>query len=172
MADTSHSAEIWRAIDEAPEYAVSDLGRVKRIIPDRFRRPLRVLRTPVGSQGYLVCSLHTKGRPQLHRKVHVLVCTAFHGPKPTPRHEVRHLDGNPLNACAGNLAWGTSKENAADCLRHGTFPRGERSPHAKLTDAQVAEIRASHEHYRSVAEKFGISPNYVHQVRRAEPRAK
>lgn len=53
-------------------------------------------------------------------KVHQLVCRAFHGERPTASHEVRHLDGNPMNNHADNLAWGTRSENALDRSRHGT----------------------------------------------------
>src|SRR5690554_3506076 len=56
-------------------------------------------------------------------KVHQLVCRAFHGERPTASHEVRHLDGNPMNNHADNLAWGTRSENALDRSRHGTQHR-------------------------------------------------
>ena len=53
--------------------------------------------------------------------IHVAVCTAFHGPKPTPQHQVRHLNGIRHDNRATNLAWGTAAENAADRAKHGTF---------------------------------------------------
>lgn len=53
-------------------------------------------------------------------KVHQLVCRKFHGERPSPDHEVRHLDGNPMNNHASNLAWGTRSENAIDRIKHGT----------------------------------------------------
>lgn len=158
--------EEWRIIAEATDYAVSSIGRVKRVKPDRLGRGLgKILNTPIGDAGYPCCSLHVN-RKQLHRRIYQLVCRAFHGPKPTPKHEVRHLDGSKTNSAASNLAWGTSAENTADCVRHGTLARGERLPQTKLTEVQVAAIRESSEHYRSIADKFGISPNYVHTVRR------
>jgi hypothetical protein len=167
-AQKSPDTENWRLIAEAPDYAVSSFGRVKRIRADRLGRGLgKVLRTPLGDKGYPVCSLHVDGK-QLHRCVYKLVCTAFSGPKPTPKHEVRHLDGNPLNNRADNLKWGTSAENKADCLRHGTRYQGERHAWAKLTERAVAEIRASKDHFREVAKRYGISPNYVHRIRRAD----
>ena len=167
-AQKSPGIENWRLIAEAPDYAVSSLGRVRRIRPDRLGRGLgKILRTPLGDKGYPVCSLHVGGK-QLHRCVYRLVCTAFNGPKPTPKHEVRHLDGNPLNNHADNLKWGTSAENKADCLRHGTRHQGERHNFAKLTADQVKAIRASTGYFRDVAAQFGISPNYVHRLRRAD----
>jgi hypothetical protein len=162
------ATEEWRTIAEAPDYVVSNLGRVKRVKADRCGRGEgRLLRTPVSDKGYPACLLYVDGR-QLHRLVYKLVCTAFRGPKPSPKHEVRHLDGNRLNTAETNLAWGTSAENKADCRRHGTMLIGERSPHAKLTEEAVAHIRSSRGHYRSLASAYGVSPHHIHRVRRAE----
>lgn len=68
----------------------------------------------------------------LHKRVHVLVCETFHGLKTDPKLEVRHLNGNPKDNRAENLAWGTKAENIQDIFRHGrnsntnkkTCPRG------------------------------------------------
>lgn len=158
--------EEWRIITEAPDYAVSDAGRVKRIRADHFGRGEgKILRTPLGDAGYPVCSLHVAGK-QLHRRTYRLVCAAFHGPKPSPQHEIRHLDGDKLNPAASNLAWGTSKENKADCARHGTLRRGEKCASAKLTAAKIIAIRASGDHFKTIARDFGISPHHVHRIRR------
>lgn len=169
MAEAAYSNEIWRVIEEAPHYAVSSLGRVKRVVPDKLNRPMHILRTPLNDKGYPCCSLHVNGK-QLHRAIHSLVCTAFHGPKPTPKHEVRHLDGNPLNPRLDNLAWGTSKDNKADQDVHGTVMLGSKNHLTKLSDADVIAIRASNDYYRDVAERFSISANYVHRIRRSEAR--
>lgn len=48
--------------------------------------------------------------------VHRLVCEAFHGPKPTPKHEVAHWDGDKTNNTAPNLRWATHKENCQDTV--------------------------------------------------------
>lgn len=53
----------------------------------------------------------TKAARQRPRKVHQLVCEAFHGPKPFPEAVVIHLDENAHNNRPGNLKWGTQKEN-------------------------------------------------------------
>jgi hypothetical protein len=73
---------------------------------------------------------------------HVLVCTAFHGPKPGPGYEVLHGDGNPANNRADNLRWGTKAENRADQDRHGTAAVGERHPRARIPDADIPKILA------------------------------
>jgi hypothetical protein len=158
-------AEEWRVIAFAPDYAVSSLGRVKRIKADSLGRGKgKMLKLPVGDAGYPCCSIHVD-RKQHHRRVYRLVADAFLGPKPTPKHEVRHLDGDHLNTRADNLAWGTSAENKADCLRHGTRSWGERRPMAKLTEQAVIEIRRSKEMQKSLAARYGVTQGLVSAVK-------
>ena len=68
------------------------------------------------------------------KSVHGLVCLAFNGKKPSPIHEVRHLDGTRNNATPSNLLWGTPAENEADKRRHGTVAEGSRHGIAKLNE--------------------------------------
>lgn len=74
-----------------------------------------------------------------NRKVllHILICGLFNGDKPFPRAVVRHMDGNPANNAASNLAWGTYFENEADKKVHGTW---ESRTTGKLTSDQRNEI--------------------------------
>jgi hypothetical protein len=90
--------------------------------------------------GYLHVTLWRSNQPQ-SVDVHVLVARAFHGPG-KPGQQVRHLDGDQLNNAATDLAWGTPKEDTEDKRQHGTLRRGERCYQAKLTEADVREIRA------------------------------
>jgi len=48
---------------------------------------------------------------QSPRKVHQLVCEAFHGPKPFEKAVVIHIDEDAHNNRPENLMWGTQKEN-------------------------------------------------------------
>lgn len=54
------------------------------------------------------------------RNIHVMVCEVFHGPRPTPQHQVAHINGDRLDNRAANLRWATPSENIADQVRHGT----------------------------------------------------
>lgn len=99
--------------------------------------------------------------------VHSLVCEVFHGPRPDGC-EVRHLDGDRRNNAAINLAWGTRKENHADKVRHGTAPRGEQNPAARLNLEQVARMRemrqTSNMTYLALAQVFGVNKSTAHRA--------
>lgn len=75
--------------------------------------------------------------------VHTLVCLAWHGPKPSPVHEVRHLDGRNINSLPANLRWGTQAENEADKKRHGTAALGSKHGIAKLNEEAVRILRVA-----------------------------
>lgn len=67
--------------------------------------------------------------------VHRLVIEKFKGPKPSPMHQVRHLDGNKLNNHINNLKWGTAKENAEDRDLHVGTSKGKR--HSEFIKAGI-----------------------------------
>lgn len=174
--------EKWRTIDEFPEYAVSSLGRVKRIITDRKNHARRILALWIGNHGYPTADLSLSGIVY-HRLVHRLVCVAFHGHAPTKLHQVAHADGTRTNNAASNLRWATRSENMEDARAHGTMalgarhgrtqkpektPRGERHGHAKLTEADVKAIRAAKRvngSGRSLAARYGVSPAAISVIR-------
>lgn len=103
------------------------------------------------------------------RTIHQLVTEAFVGPRPTGS-EVRHLDGNPANNRASNLAWGTRRENMADARRHGTLVQGARCHMARLTELDVVHVRQLFDAglgLREMATMYGVSVACVgHVVRR------
>ncbi len=47
-------------------------------------------------------------------RIHIIVATAFHGPKPTKEYVVDHIDTNRRNNRPDNLRWVTRLENALD----------------------------------------------------------
>jgi hypothetical protein len=100
------------------------------------------------------------------RKVATLVCTAFHGPRPDG-HEAAHLNGNPLDNRAENLAWKTPAANQADRIEHGTSNRGSQHGRAKLTEDDVHEIRrmaAAGSPQAEITARFGIAQTTVSQI--------
>lgn len=115
--------------DYEAEYEVSSLGTVRsvdRLVYDqatgrpRRRRSQEMKQCPSGKRNpYLTCGLSRNGRRRTVR-IHVLVCNAFHGPKPSTLHEVRHINGDLTDNRAANLAWGSHSDNMRDKVAHGT----------------------------------------------------
>jgi hypothetical protein len=155
-------------------YEVSDAGRVRSV--DRYieykdgrkRFYKSQLRTQVDLNGYRGVSLYRAGdeKRENRRFVHQLVLEAFVGPCP-PGMECRHLNGVPSDNRLKNLAWGTSKENTADTIRHGRLVRGEQVHNSKLTEIDIHAIRywrRSGYSGKEVAEIFGIRRAYVYAI--------
>lgn len=147
MAEETLTEE-WRVVEGWPDYEVSNTGRVRRTTATSSGRGGRII--PAGYEmtrtrgvsGYN--SVYLTGSPNQHARIVVsrLVCRAFNGPPPTPKHEVAHNDGNRTNDVPSNLRWATRKENMADRDKHGTTMRGSGHVKAKLTEDMVREIRA------------------------------
>jgi hypothetical protein len=81
--------------------------------------------------------------------------------------EACHDDGNCLNDSIGNLYCGTSVENKADMLRHGTRAMGETHSAAKLLDSDIAEILSRRgEPLASIAGDYQVTIQRIHQILR------
>lgn len=144
--------ERWALIAGYP-YEVSDDGRVRRIGGEPLTpRP--------NGKGYLRVNLYLNGERR-DEYIHRLVCTAFHGPPPTPAHEVDHLNDDRGCNRAANLCWSTVAANRARRRVH----RGESHAHARLTEAAVRAIRASADRSAILAKQYGVSPRTIRDAR-------
>ena len=146
-------AEIWKPIEGFEDfYEVSDLGRVRSVdrhetiptprkpsMPMRRLKRGRILKPWPTRGGYLVASLRAPGKKKPAR-VAGLVCRAFHGEPPSPKHEVAHNDGVRTNNAAANLRWSTKSENNLDKSVHGTATGGKRGSRTLSAD-QIVEAR-------------------------------
>lgn len=87
----------WREISEFPDYECSDKGEVRRKLSKY------AMHLSVWSNYYHVHV--TRDGTYLIAIVHRLICSAFHGPPPTSKHEVNHLNEDKLDNRAENLEW-------------------------------------------------------------------
>jgi hypothetical protein len=186
MPATSEAAsECWRPVpDYEGHYEVSDLGRVRslsRAVPAGQRGGQRIVRERIlalvaartrrDGQSRFIVTLHKDGAKRWARVAH-LVLEAFTGPRPVG-HEGRHLDCDPSNNRHVNLAWGTPEQNRADSDRLGHYHRGEQHVGAKLTTAQVAEIRrlrAAKVTGAVIAAQFNVSNVLVYAIEKGKAR--
>lgn len=149
--------ERWMPVPGWPGYDVSRRGVVRRTEGPLVKLTL--------TKGYLRAMLRANGE-RTFRTVHDLVLSAFVGPRPTGFHGA-HLDGNPQNNAVENLAWVTPSENEAHKRLHGRDKRGERSPHARLTNEEAAIIReifAGTATRARVAHLVGISEQAISEL--------
>lgn len=90
-----------------------------------------------------------------------------HGEIP-PRHSVLHSCDNPPCVRPDHLSVGTHKDNSADMVAKRRSRNGERRPQAKLTDAQVDEIRALYATrqftQKELGRQFGVSDSAVSMI--------
>lgn len=150
----------WKPVAIAPRYIVSNSGVVRNAITGTT-----LTQRPRGKWGKYLCVDLWDGNTRHTVNVHRLVAKAFLPHPPSDKHQVAHNDGNPENNRADNLRWATRKENMADCLAHGTKRQGEKVNTAKITAAEVREIRDSEESASAIAKRYGMTEVNVRHIR-------
>lgn len=151
----------WQPIDGYEgRYEVSSDGRVRCVEG-------RELGQWANDAGYLLVRL---SRPRCIRRVHRLVARAFL-PNPQNLPVVNHKDHVRSHNDVANLEWCTQRENLRHAERAGRMPRdywvGRRSPNARLTGEQVAqirEIRRTGASLQTLARAFGVSKRAIGRV--------
>lgn len=80
---------------------------------------------------------------------------------------VRHKCDNPACVNIEHLSLGTQADNIEDKRARNRFrsPRGEAHPFAKLTAADVREIRASAAKSAVLAPRYGLTPSAITSIR-------
>lgn len=112
--------EIWKTINNYPNYQVSNLGNVRSVYvsTDKNNRYFkknktnimyRQLRPRYDKDGYIMVCLY-KDKKYKNFRLHRLIAEMFI-PNPNNYPEVNHEDGNKQNNCVDNLKWCTTSEN-------------------------------------------------------------
>lgn len=98
---------------------------------------------------------------------HRLAYEAANGPVP-PGRVVRHRCDNPKCVRVSHLELGTYADNSRDMTERERQARGERQGSAKLTGAQVLEIRAlstaGNVRHSAIAKQFGVSQAQIGHI--------
>lgn len=168
--------EIWKTIEDAPEYAVSNMGRVKRVKPGVNTFPGRILNQRPNRDGYMVCQLSTKSEKRnKNRKVwrctHRLVLEAFVGKRPDGC-SANHIIPDKSNNRLDNLEWVTVTENNVHALRVGARSNGigETSFNSKLKEGEVWLIKkllhSGKVSQRTIAKMFRVHFATINEIKR------
>lgn len=105
-----------------------------------------------------------------YRWIHQSACHVRNGPRPSRDKDAAHSCGNPSCCNPRHLRWASRKENMSDQFQHGTISSGSRNGQAKLTEADVIEIRwlAHVATQRKIAQSFNVSFQTVSRIVRGE----
>lgn len=154
------STEEWRVVEKFPNYAVSDLGRVKRLTSRTSGKAGTILKSPTRLRYPTVDLCNEEGRTSF--LVHRIVASAFL-PNIDGKPEVNHIDGNRSNPAVGNLEWVSRKENCDHVYKTGLRDAsGEGNGKAVLTWDKVFRIRViAHDpqrpSYIKIGNMFGVN---------------
>ncbi len=124
--EVSSDGRLWSKLVRAP-IQDSKTGRIQGMKWVERTEKKEVGKCATG-WGYLRTILRRDGKR--HNKfIHVLVCEAFHGPRPGTCRQwhAAHKNGNPTDNRACNLRWATVRENNyLDQKKHGTWKLGQK----------------------------------------------
>lgn len=157
--------EIWITCIEDSRYAVSNMGRVKRIQFGRYTKNGEYLIQPQANKhGYMEITFSPRTRVRVHR----LVCRAFHGEPLPEQTDVNHKDNDRTNNRAENLEWMTRKENLHWGKQQGRDNKGERNGQAKLTEESAVQIvhllKTTTRSHTDIGNQFDVSDSVVQRI--------
>lgn len=154
--------ETWIQIEDFPEYAISQEGRVKRLVNSYCNQSKagKILR-PFTTAGYpAVTLLHNRAGKNVY--IHRLVAKHFI-PNPDNKPEVNHIDGIKKHGYVKNLEWVTVGENR----RHAFAIGIQKIPPRTLTRRKISGILKMKNFglpQWKIAKKFGVSQQSVSRV--------
>jgi predicted XRE-type DNA-binding protein len=173
--------EEWRTIKEFTNYQISNLGRIKRIVPDKYNRPLIMLKIQKDKNGYSYVELKNESITK-KKKIHRLVLMSFKPIDTSELFQCNHIDGNKQNNCIYNLEWVTASENVQHAFKIGikTISRntknkmslkkkGESNLFHKLTEENIKEIKFLLEQdilsQKEIAKIFGVVQTTISMIK-------
>lgn len=147
-------------------YLISNYGRVYN---ERLQAFNNINFT---SDGYAICSLIKDRTSPLNygttarnhqTRVHVLVCLAFIGPRPSEIHVVNHKDCKRYNNYYKNLEWVTPAENTQYAYKMGNLGYGEDQANSLYTNNQIHQVcqlmEAGYDYHQIAIGVFGVPLN-------------
>jgi hypothetical protein len=159
-------------VPSLPSYFVTKTGEVFRLRNDRFMSGL--FKLSCRRVGRYLAFTTTKKMGAKTKKLHRVMCEAFHGPPPGPEWCALHRDDDRNNNTPENLYWGTAKENSADAVRNGVnstaiIRSGENHLNATLSRADVdvirSELASRSSTGKQLAARFGVSPATISLIK-------
>lgn len=116
--------EIWKTIEDYPNYMVSNMGRVKAINWNRENKE-KEIKPYTTYKGYLRLRLCKNGKSKQFQ-IHRLVAQAFI-PNPENKPYIDHINTDRTDNRAENLRWVTNKENCNNPISKKHYSNGNKN---------------------------------------------
>lgn len=169
--------EIWKEINNFPNYEVSNLGVVRKkkctiiysngMVTNYKERILKQEANRINYKRVTLSQNNIQKRFQTHRLV-----AEYFSNNPENKLCVNHIDGNPSNNKVSNLEWCTYSENE----RHSYDILGKINANRKLSEDQISDILKNcikgdttnvvlfTGNVRFFAEKYNVSTSTIRNV--------
>lgn len=167
----------FKVIPGFPAYCLGDDSSVwtSNVPRSKYRRPWRRLRPYRSKRGYMSIQIYDALNRKRRFLLHRLVLEVFVGPCPPGMEACHDPDPDTSNNCLDNLRWDTRSGNMQDAIRAGRFTpaasllhgKGERCPNAKLTEANVIEIKRLLRmkiKQKVIASQFGVQRTTISSI--------
>lgn len=169
LKELNSGIEKWKIVSEFPSYAVSESGKIKRILTYRGNPSDSNIKNLKLRGGYLYAWFSKYPYTKL-RIVHRIVAKEFIQ-NPSNKREVNHKDGNKENNSVLNLEWVTRTENQAHARLSNLLPFGEKTGNAKLTDQKIRQIRLLSEigvTPLGLTTLYGVKRNCIYSIKNGQ----
>lgn len=149
-------------------YFVSPCGKIYSEINNILLNPSK------NHRGYSMCKFR-QGKVQINTTVHKLVALVYIGPKPGPKYQIDHKDGNKDNNHYTNLEWVTPRENIIRSWRLGLSKsrRGDANSNTRYSDEfmeKVIQFLKDGGTIIEASDRFNIPRSYLYGIVRGNSR--
>lgn len=171
--------EIWKQIENSKYYAISNLGRVKRMSYKKlhninktfFITKEKILTQSINNtKKYCRICIKYNNDLLITKSVHRLVAIAFIDNSEN-KPQVNHIDGNKMNNFYTNLEWVTNQENMNhryQKLKLFKTKRGSKCNLSKLKEQDmyvIAKRIKNKEKLKKIAKDFGVAPTTISEFK-------
>lgn len=157
----------WIEINGFPSYQISDCGLVRNSCTGRM------ISTKPRNDGYVSVIMSDPSGKKKRAYAHRLVASHYIGQIPDG-FTINHLNFNKSDNRIANLEIVSQRENINHARDAGCYvdfgnhsPRGDLSPHSKLSGEEVLKIRELHSSgysYKRLASIFGVSNVQIRNI--------